>query len=482
LLTLSSCTSRSANVTEDAKGTNVPNIMAAIVAHSPTAPWKLTQRLQEVESVEEDPEAEPEEEEMGHVYLPQICDEDMGNIHLPQTCETEMGDIHVPQSCEEEMGDVHMPQTCNLQPSAADKFPRLPPALHSSPSYCPLQQQPSQPDLQPRPQHHPPLPDKQHHGLGQEQMKQDFSFVSSSAEELQGRRSLQQPIEYYDRAGPAVPVDSTLGGFSLPVTSAPDDSEMPGLPPLPAPVLPPPPPPPESPPSQRTTLDVEAAPDVVSFAVNQAKVGDIATATSVGSKQQLLLELDPKADVADNSVADDRGQEASSQQFFAPVLPAPAREAPSWQATQRRHSIAAPTASRTMGGADFNHHGFSVGPGNLQRSQSIFDLPEPGLALFGQNGSLPTPVGRVLQPPRGLDLENISAGLLPPRGLLNPFMGHATPQARGWPGMDYSSMRHVTPMATPGCALQGSMTPPAYIGSVSMAQRSSVEYRRMAVQ
>merc|ERR1712156_197007 len=101
------------------------------------------------------------------------------------------------------------------------------------------------------------------------------------------------------------------------------------------------------------------------------------------------------------------------------------------------------------GGADFSHHGLSVGPGDLQRSQSIFDLPDPGLSLFAHNGSIPTPVRHVLQPPRGLNLEKIGAGLLPPGGLLNPFMGSATtPQAAYRPGVDYSSMRHVTSMAT----------------------------------
>jgi len=335
-------------------------------------------------------------------------------------------------------------------------------------------------------------------------------------------------IEYYDRPGPAVPVDSTRGGLSLarhtemPGTVAPVDSEILGQPPLLPPVLPPPPPAP---------CDAEAAPNVVCFAVHQAQAWDAAIATAVVSEPQLLLELDPKADIADKSVADASGQEASSQQLSAPVLPALPREAPSWQATQRRHSIAAPTASKTMGGADSaadefprlppafhsspsycprlqqpsqpelqlqpqqhpqlpnkqhqglgQEQGFSVGPGNLQRSQSIFDFPEPGLALFAQNGSVPTPMRRALQPPRGLDLEKISAGLLPPRGLLNSFMGPATPQAGCWPEMDYSSMRHLNSMATPRCALQGSTTPPPYFGSFSMAQRTSIEYRRMAVK
>jgi len=421
-----------------------------------------------------------------------------------------MGDIHPPQTSEEDMGGVHTPQTCgNLRPSAAGEFPILPPALRSSPSYCSRQQQPSQPELQPRPQQHPQLPEQ-----GQEQAKEHLystcSFASAAGEELHGRRSLQQLIQYYDRPEPAVPVDSTLGGFSVarhtemqgPLT--PVDSEILGLPPLPAPPLPPPPPP-ESPPLQGTTLDAETAPDF-SFAVNQAQAWDTATATVLGSEQQSLLELDPKADVADKSAADALGQEASSQQFFEPVLPAPPREAPWWQETQRRHSIAAPAVSKKMGGADFSHHGLSIGPGNVQRSQSIFDLPEPGhhglgigpgnvqrsqsifdlpelgLAPFAQNGSVPNTVRRVLQPPRGLDLEKISAGLLPPRGLLNPFTGLATPQAACWPGADYSSMRHATSMATPRCALQGSMTPPPYSGSFSMAQRSSVEYRRMAMK
>jgi len=288
--------------------------------------------------------------------------------------------------------------------------------------------------------------------------------------------------------------------------------------------------------------------------------------------QQLLLELNPKADVADKNIADARGQEALPQQFFEPVLTAPPREAPWWQATQRRHSIAAPATSKTAGSADFSHlqrsqsisdlpepglslfaqngsiaapatskttgsadfshHGLSVGLGNLQRSQSIFDLPEPGLSLFAQNsniaapatpkttgcadfshhglsvglgdlqrsqsifdlpdpgfclfaqnGSIPTPVRHVLQPPRGLNLEKISAGFLPPGGLLNPFMGPATnPQAACRLGVDYSSMRHSTSMATQRCALQGVTTPPPYFGSFSMAQRSSIEYRRMAMQ
>jgi len=453
--------------------------MVAIVTHCPAAPWKLTQRLQEVESVEQDPEVEPEEEEMGHAHRPQICEGEMGGIHLPQTCGKETGDIHLHQPCEQEMADVHIPQKQHLY------------------STC--------------------------------------SFADSPAEELHGRCSLQQLIEYYDRPGPAVPVDSTLGGFSrvrhteMPGASVPVDSEIIGLPLLPAPVLPPPPLSPELPPSQRTTLDAEVAPDV-SLAVNQAQAWDTATATAVGFEQQLLLELDPKADVADKSVADARGQDALSQQLSVSVLPALSREAFSWQATQRRHSIAAPTTSKTMGGADSaakefprlplalrsspsycprqqqpsqpglqpqpqqhaqlpnkqhqgsgQEQGFSVGPGNLQRSQSIFDLPEPGLALFAQN-SVPTPMRHALQPPRGLDLEKISAGLLPPRGLLNPYMGPATPQAGCWPGVDYSSMRHVNSMATPGCSVQGSMTPPPYFGLFSMAQRSSVEYRRMAVQ
>jgi hypothetical protein len=325
---------------------------------------------------------------------------------------------------------------------------------------------------------------------------------------LHGQRSLQQLIAYFDRPGPAVPVDSTLGVFSvarhteMPGPSMPIDSQILGLPPMPAQFLPSPPLPPESPPSQRISDDAEAAPDV-SFAVNQRQAWDTATAAAVGSEQQPSLELERKAHGTDKSVADARGQEAPSQQLFEPVFPAPPRAAPWWEATQRRHSIAAPTASKTMGGAAatqrrhsvaaptasktmgdaaFSHDGLSGGLGNLQRSQSIFDLPEPGLALFAQNGSVPTPVRQVLQPPRGLDLEKISAGLLPPRGLLNPFMGSATPQAACWLGVDHSSMRHVSSMAMPSCASQGSATPTPYFGSFSMAQHGVIDYRLTAMQ
>jgi hypothetical protein len=233
---------------------------------------------------------------------------------------------------------------------------------------------------------------------------------------------------------------------------------------------------------ERISDDAEAAPDAVSFAINQQRAWDTATDTSVGSEQQLLLELDCKADGVGKTLADARVQKASPQQPFQPMLPAPPREAPWWQATQRRHSIAAPTAPMTIDGAAFSHHGLKGGLGNLQRSQSIFDLPEPGLALFAQNGSVPTPVRGVLQPPRGLDLEKISAGLLPPRDLLNPFMGPATSQAACWPRVDNSSMRHVTSMATPRCALQGSTTPPPYFSSFSIAQHGAVDYRVMAMQ
>jgi len=396
--------------------------MAAMVAQCPAAPWKLTQRLQEVDNVEQDPEVEPEGEEMG--------------------------DIHIPEA----LG--------NSQPLAADDFQILPPELRSSPSYCPGQHQ------------------------QQQQQHSACASASASGEALHGRRSLQQLIQYFDRPGPAVPVDSTLGGFSVVrhsdtlEPSTPVHSEILDPAPLPAPLLPPPPPP-----LQRVADGLEVSPGSVSFAVDQPQVWDIvALATDVGTEQQLLMELDRKAERAGRSFTDSSSREVSSQQRVEPVLPAPPREAPWWQATQRRHSIAAPTASKTVGGSAFSHHCLGGGLGNLQRSQSIFDLPEPGLALFAPNGSVTPPVRAVLQPPRGLDLEKISAGLHPPHGLLNPFMGPPPSQAARWPSVDYSSTTPRTSLANPGCALQGSMMSPSYFGSFSMAQHGTVDYRRMAMQ
>jgi len=234
-------------------------------------------------------------------------------------------------------------------------------------------------------------------------------------------------------SGPNVPVDSTLGRVAvvrfndMPGPSTPTDSEIFGLPPLPPPLLPPP----ELSASKRTSDDAEVAPDAISSAVNQPRAWDIAAATAV---------KDRKAYEAGKSVANARGQKAVSPQLFEPMLPAPPREAAWWQATQRRHSIAAPTASKTMGGAAISHHGLYGGLGNLQRSQSIFDLPEPGLPLFAQNGSLTSPVSCVLPPPRGLELEKIRANLL---------------------------------LAMQRCALQDSTTPPSHFGPFNMAQHGT---------